>query len=410
MNSHEPDQTSSNPGAAAAQEETIAPLVRLRGRNLLIAAGGILLAVLLVRACRGGTAKTGDPRAARPVPVLVASVRVADFKVHLSGLGTVTPQNTVTVRSRVDGQILRVAFTEGQFVHEGDLLVEIDPRPFQVQLTQAEGQRAKDEAALKNAKADLQRFRALLDQGILARQQVDTQTATVDQYEAALRSDQGQVESARLNLAYSRITAPISGRAGLRAVDAGNMVRASDPSGLLTLTQIQPITVLFTIPADAIPQVAGALRSGRRLPALAYDRDGTTRLAAGTLLALDNQIDPATGTLRLKALFPNEDAALFPNQFVNVRLQVDTLKDAILAPAAAIQRNAQSTFVYVLNKADSTVDLRPVEIRATEGDDAVIAKGLTAGEQVVVEGVEKLKPGAKVSTDNPGAGPGKARP
>ncbi|MFN8009974.1 MAG: MdtA/MuxA family multidrug efflux RND transporter periplasmic adaptor subunit [Holophagaceae bacterium] len=410
MNAIDPDPTPSNPDAREPREATSPAPGWLRGRNLLFAAGGLILAVVAVRACRSGTRGAGDARAARPVPVVVAPVRVADFQVRLSGLGTVTPLNTVTVRSRVDGQILRVAFTEGQFVHEGDLLVEIDPRPFQVQLTQAEGQRAKDEAALKNAKADLQRFRTLLDQGILARQQVDTQTATVDQFEAALRSDQGQVESAKLNLAYSRITAPISGRAGLRAVDAGNMVRASDPSGLLTLTQIQPITVLFTIPADAIPQVSDALRSGRRLQALAYDRDGTTRLAAGTLLALDNQIDPATGTLRLKALFPNEDGALFPNQFVNVRLQVDTLKAATLAPAAAIQRNAQSTFVYVLNRADGTVELRPVEVRATEGDDAVIAKGLAEGEQVVVEGIEKLKPGAKVSTDAPGAGPGKARP
>lgn len=410
MNAIDPDLTPSSPDAQEAQEAASPAFGGFRGRSLLLSAGGLVLAALAVRACRAGTEGAAAARAVRPVPVIVAPVRIADFQVRLSGLGTVTPLNTVTVRSRVDGQILRVAFTEGQFVREGDLLVEIDPRPFQVQLTQAEGQRAKDEAALKNAKADLRRFRTLLDQGILARQQVDTQTATVDQFEAALRSDEGQVENAKLNLAYSRITAPISGKAGLRAVDAGNMVRASDPSGLLTLTQVQPITVLFTIPADAISQVADALRSGRRLQAQAYDRDGTTRLAAGTLLALDNQIDPATGTLRLKALFPNEDGALFPNQFVNVRLQVDTLKGATLAPAAAIQRNAQSTFVYVLNKADGTVELRPVEVRATEGDDAVIAKGLAPGEQVVVEGVEKLKPGAKVSTDAPGAGPGKARP
>ncbi|MBK8726643.1 MAG: MdtA/MuxA family multidrug efflux RND transporter periplasmic adaptor subunit [Holophagaceae bacterium] len=346
------------------------------------------------------------------MPVVLAMVRKGDFDVNLSGLGTVTAQNTVTVRSRVDGQILRVAFTEGQFVHEGDLLVEIDPRSFQVQLTQAEGQRAKDEAALKNARADLQRFRTLLDQGILPRQQLDSQTALVDQFEAAVRSDQGQVDNAKLNLAYCRITAPISGKAGLRQVDAGNMVRAADPNGLLTLTQVQPITVLFSIPADAIPQVAGPLRAGRRLAAQAYDRDFKAILASGHLLAVDNQIDATTGTLRLKALFPNEDSALFPNQFVNVRLTVETLKGATLVPTAAIQRNAQASYVYVLNKADGTVELRPLVIRSTEGDEAVVLKGLAPGEQVVIEGVEKLRPGSKVSVVGPpeAAVPGKGKP
>jgi multidrug efflux system membrane fusion protein len=389
---------------------TPAPAGPFRLRNLLLAAAAIAVPLVLVRACRSGTAPGADSRAARPVPVVLAPVRSGDFALNLAGLGTVTPQNAVTVRSRVDGQILRVAFTEGQFVHEGDLLVEIDPRPFQVQLAQAEGQRAKDESALRNAKADLQRFRSLLDQGILPRQQLDSQAALVDQFEAALRSDQGQVDNAKLNLAYSRITAPISGKAGLRQVDAGNMVRAADPSGLLTLTQVQPITVIFTIPADAIPQVAGPLRAGRRLPAQAFDRDFKTRLADGFLLAADNQIDAATGTLRLKALFPNEDALLFPNQFVNVRLRVDTLKGAVIAPTAAIQHNAQATFVYVHNPALGTVDLRPVEIRTTDGDEAVILKGLAPGEQVVVDGVEKLRPGSKVSTAPPDSGAGKAKP
>ncbi len=331
----------------------------------------------------------------RPVPVITVAARSGDLGLSLNALGTVTPLNTVTVRSRVDGQLIRVAFTEGQFVKEGDLLAEIDPRPFQVQLMQAEGQLAKDEAALHNALADQQRFRTLVQQGILSRQQLDTQTATVDQSAALVKADQAAVENAKLNLVYSRITAPLSGKVGLRLVDPGNMVRAADSSGLAVITPLQPINVLFTIAADDLPQVLAKSRSGEKLAVEAWDRDQRRRLAAGSLAAIDNQADPATGTVRMKAIFPNEDTALFPNQFVNARLTVDTLHETVLVPAAALQRSPQGTFVYVV--ANGAAEMRPVEVRATEGETAALAKGLRAGEQVVVEGMEKLRPGAPVA-------------
>jgi multidrug efflux system membrane fusion protein len=343
----------------------------------------------------------GDPKApaAKGVPVVTAQARSGDLAVTLTGLGTIAPLSTVTVHSRVDGQIVRIAFKEGQPVRQGDLLVEIDPRPFQVQLTQAEGQLAKDQAALNNARMDLARFEALVKDRIIAQQQLDAQRALVAQNEATVKSDEGAVASARLSLTYSRVSAPISGRAGLRQVDLGNVVRASDPSGLLTIAQLQPITALFTIPADQIPQVQAKLQAGRTLAVEAYDRDFARRLATGTLQAIDNQIDPATGTLKLRAQFPNGDGALFPNQFVNVRLQVDTLKGAVLVPTAAIQRSPTSTFVYVV-KGD-VVELREVEIQATDGDRTALRKGLAAGDVVVTDGVDRLRPGSKVSTSEP---------
>ena len=341
--------------------------------------------------------------ASRPVPVSGVAAKTGDLGVYISGLGTVTAVNTVTVRSRVDGQLVKVAFKEGQVIHEGDLLAEIDPRPFQVQLMQAEGQKAKDEAALANARVDLQRYEVLVKEDSIARQQLDTQAATVRQLEASVKSDQGQVESAKLNLTYSRVTAPISGQTGLRIVDPGNIVHASDPNGIVVLTQLQPITVLFTIPADRLPQVLAQMRgAGKQLEVDAYDRDMKNKLATGSVLAVDNQIDAATGTVKIKGIFDNETNALYPNQFVNARLLVDTLRDATIIPAAAVQRSPQSTFVYAV-KPDSTVDLRNVDVVLTEGDEAAIRKGVAPGEVVIIEGVDKLQPGTKVAVGAPGA-------
>lgn len=370
----------------------------LRGWRPWVIGGATVL--LLGFLFRGGKKDGAVNPAGRPVPVAVATARKGDMAVQLTGLGTVTALNSVTVKSRVDGLLVRVAFTEGQMVREGELLAEIDPRPFQVQLMQAEGQYAKDLAASQNALADLKRLEGLVKQGIISRQQLDTQVSSVAQYEAALKSDQAQVESAKLNLVYSRITAPISGRVGLRLVDAGNLVRATDASGLATIAPVQPINVVFAIPADSIQKVMSQSAKGERLQVEAWDRDLKSRLAAGTLAAIDNQVDPATGTVRLKALFTNEDRALFPNQFVNVRLLVDTLRGVVIVPTAAIQRSPQGAFLYAV-KTDGTVDLRPVEVQGTAGDDSALGKGLAGGETIVIDGLEKLRPGSKVVLPKP---------
>ena len=344
-----------------------------------------------------------------PTPVVATAATQGDIDVIVNGLGTVTPLRTVTVKSRVDGELVRVLFDEGQLVKEGQLLAEIDPRPYQVQLQQAEGQLARDRALLENAKLDLERYNTLFQQDSIAKQQVDTQASLVRQYEGALRVDASQVENARLQLAYARITAPVSGRLGLRQVDPGNIVHAGDPNGIVVITQVQPIAVLFTIPADHLPQVLQQTRAGRSLTVEAYDRDMKNRIAHGSLLAVDNQIDSGTGTVRLKAVFDNEDNALYSNQFVNARLLVDTLRGTVLIPSAAIQRGPQSTYVYVVKK-DGTVDMRNVDVQLTEGDDTAIRKGVAPGETVVVDGVDKLQPGMKVAlasaTPRGSAGPG----
>jgi multidrug efflux system membrane fusion protein len=358
----------------------------------------------------GAVSGAGGKPAAPPVPVVAVAARTGDMPVHLSALGTVNAYNTVTVKSRVDGQIVRIAFEEGQKVNEGDLLVEIDPRPFQVQLANAEGQMARDRAQLEVAKRTLQRNGELLKQGIIARQMYDDQQALVGQYEGAVQIDQALIDQAKLQLTYSKVTAPISGRVGLRQVDVGNVVHANDETGLLVITQVQPITVLFTVPEDDLRSVIGASGDADRLTVEAYDRAGQRLLATGALQSTDNQIDPATGTTKLKAVFPNTDESLFPNQFVNVRVLLDVKKDAVIVPGAAVQRGKDGTFVYVV-KADSTVEVRPVVLGPVAGGDAAITNGLAVNERVVVDGVDKLRAGSAVKLrDEATAGEGTKPP
>jgi multidrug efflux system membrane fusion protein len=335
------------------------------------------------------------------VPVVVAAAQRGDLPVYFNGLGTVTAFNTVTVHSRVDGQLVSVAFKEGQFVHQGDLLAQIDPRPFQVQLEQAEGQLAKDEAQRKDAEVNYERFKLLFNEGVIPQQQLDTQAALVGQFDGAIRSDQGQIDNAKLQLIYCRITAPISGRIGLRLVDAGNIVHATDATGLLVITQLQPISVIFTLPQDQLPPVIAKLRAGAELPVEAYDRDDTARIATGKLATIDNQIDPTTGTYKLKSIFNNEDNSLFPNQFVNVHLLVDTKRNLIVIPAAAIQRGPQGTYVYAVAKDsvtnDTTAKIYPVTIAQTTGDSVGLSAGLNPNDLVVIDGQDKLQDGTKIN-------------
>ena len=391
-----------------------------RPRILGITLGVLLLAALLALVWRKTHAPTGPGQrsamagqranfANEPMPVATATVQTQDLHVFLDALGNVTPMQVVTVRSRVDGQLDKVLFREGQMVKEGDLLAQVDPRPYEVQLEQANGQLARDEALLQNAKVDLERYQTLLAQDSIAKQQVDAQASLVRQYEAALVADRGQVDSAKLQLTYTHITAPIAGRTGLRQVDPGNIIHASDTTGVVVITQLQPITVVFSIPEDDLRRVLREVRAGQTLQAEAFDRSGTTLLASGSLLTIDNQIDPTTGTVKLKAQFPNDDGALFPNQFVNVRLLVSVDKQVPTMPGAAIQHGTPGTYVFVV-KDDNTVTIRPVKLGHAEGDRVAIRSGVEAGEVVVTDGTDKLREGSDVEVVSKDGGTVGAQP
>lgn len=343
-----------------------------------------------------GVSRRHDPNA-KPAPVAVATARSTDFNVYLNALGTVTPRAIVTVRPRVDGQLARVLFREGDTVKAGQVLAEIDPRSFEVQVAQANGQLAKDRALLANANVDLERYKTLLAQDSIARQQVDTQASLVRQYEASIASDQAQVDSAKLSLSYTHITAPIGGRLGLRQVDVGNMVHTADTNGIVVITAVQPIDVVYSLPETNLPQVLQQLRAKQPMPVDALSRDQARKLATGKLLTVDNQIDTATGTVKLKAEFSNDDLALFPNQFVNVRMLVETLHAATVVPSAAIQRGSQGDFVYVVG-ADHAVAVRVVKPGPVDGESTVIATGIAPGEVVVIDGTDRLREGQTVET------------
>jgi multidrug efflux system membrane fusion protein len=365
----------------------------------MLAGGGWFVYQRIGEAQTKAAAKKG-PRGDRPVPVVAIAATTADVGVALEGLGTVTPVATVTVRSRVDGQLMKILFREGQVVKGGDLLAEIDPRPFQVQLAQAEAQHARDLALLKNAQIDLERYRVLHKQDSIARQQLDTQEALVRQTEATVKMGQAAIDTARLQLTYSRITAPVGGRLGLRQVDLGNMVRAGDASGLVVITQLQPITVVFPIAEDHLPPVMKKLRegetSGSKLQVVAFDRAGKQQLATGVLITADNVIDPATGTVKLKAQFANDDLGLFPSQFVNVRMLVDTRRDATVVPSASVQRGTPGTFVYAVDAETKMVSVRRVKLGPVQGDLVAVEDGLKLGTLVVVDGTDRLREGSTV--------------
>src|SRR5438094_2230707 len=363
---------------------------------LAIIAGVVAWAVL--RAPANAPAAKGrggfDPNA-RPLPVVAAPARKGNIDVHIDALGTVTPRNMVVVHSRVDGQLLGVGFREGQEGKKGEMLAQIDPRPFEVQLTQALGQMARDQAQLKNAQLDLERYRTLLAQDSISKQQVDTQEALVRQFQGTVATDQGAIDNAKLQLTYSRVTAPISGRVGLRQVDPGNMVHASATNGLVVLTQTHPIYVVFAVPSAHLAQIYPHWSRGDALTVQALDRDGKV-LASGKLAAVDNQIDTSTGTIRIKAQFDNSNDALFPDQFVTARLKMDTLSGATLVPAASVQRGAPGTFVYVVN-ADNTVSLRKLSLGPASGELVSVQDGVQPGEKVVIDGLDKLRDGARVA-------------
>ena len=334
-----------------------------------------------------------------PVAVSVATAVSGDMQVKIPALGTVTPLATVTVRTQITGTLQKIYFTEGQFVHQGDALAQIDPRPYEAALQQMEGNLKRDQALLADAKLDLKRYEGLVKEDSIAQQQLDTQRALVDQYVGTIQADEGQVKTAQVNLVYTHIIAPVTGRVGLRQVDQGNYVTPGDTNGIVLLNQLQPITVIFTIPEDYVPEVMKQVHAGATLTAAAFDKPNVTKLADGKLLTVDNSIDVTTGTVKLRALFNNEDGALFPNQFVNIQLLVDVLHNQVIMPNAAVRRGAPngatSTFVYLVN-ADRTVSVRPVTLGVVDGEKVAVTAGLKSGEVVVTEGGDRLREGAQV--------------
>ncbi len=356
-----------------------------------------------------GAASPGKNLPPQNVSVTATAAQKGDISIYLTGLGSVIPLQTVTVKTRVDGELMRVYYKEGQIVRKGQLLAEIDSRPYQAQLTQAQGQMIRDQALLQNARLDRDRYRDLSNLDSISEQQYATQKSLVHQLEGTVKLDQGQIDNAKLQLVYSQITAPISGRIGLRLVDPGNIVHAADTTGLAVINQLEPITVIFTIPEDNLPPVLAKLRAGERLPVAAFNREQTQKLSTGSLLSLDNQIDPNSGTVRLRAEFANKEHTLFPNQFVNARLLLETRQGATLVPTVALQRSPHGPFVYLV-KADQTVSVRLVRPGPSEGDHVAIDEGLSPGDLVVVEGAERLREGSKVELKNPGLNnSGKAR-
>lgn len=386
---------------------------------VLIVLGLVIAAVLLWKWFGSGdaaneaaaTGRGGWRQSTDPVPVRVAEVVREPLAVQIKALGTVTPLQQVTVRSRVEGELVRVAFREGQQVEAGDLLAEIDPAPFKVRLAQAQGQQKQNLAELANTRIQLQRYRDLATSAYVSAQDVANLEAQVRQFEGRREIDQAAVDEAKLQLGYTRITAPVGGRVGLRTVDAGNLVRAGDTDGIVTITQMQPVSVVFSVPETALPAVAAAVRRTPDLPVEAWDREERQRLAAGTLTSLDNRIDTETGTLRLRALFANDDEGLFPNQFVNVRLQVSN-DEALVMPDAAVQFGKNGTYVYVI-KADDTATVREVKLGAGSGSRVAVLAGVEAGERVVLEGIDRLDEGKKalvVSDDSQPAAPATPTP
>jgi multidrug efflux system membrane fusion protein len=366
---------------------------------------GCTLTVLAGVGCTSQGAKAAAPKGSGggrggggnvpAMPVAVAPAKVQDVPIYLTGLGNVVGYNTVVVKSRIDGQLIEVPVREGQEVKQGQLLAVIDPRPYQVALSQAQANLYKDRSALQDAKLNAQRYADLAKEGVISRQQYDTQASTSGQFEGSVQADQAAIDSAKLNLVYTRITAPISGRVGLRQVDPGNMVHASDQNGMFVITQLEPISVLFTLPEDQLPSVAAQMRKTGSLKVEALNRDNQTSLDTGKLLTIDNQIDPTTGTGKLKAVFDNKTRNLWPNQFVNVKLLLDNRKNAVTVPAAAIQHGPQGTYVY-LAKSDKTAELRPVTVAYMSGDVAAIGSGLQSGDVVITDGQDKLQSGSKI--------------